>query len=316
MSPRRNGSSFAFVILAVAVVASACGGGSGVNSFTPPDGGSSSGGSSGGGGDDGSVGHFGDSGPLPHDSGTVPPKGCDSSCPAAGGTCNGNVCVLVDNPGGVDTGTIGKLQGGGSADPTFVWLYPYDQTVFPRGLLPPTMQLAGASPDAVYVRVTSAGLDYKGYFKPAAGPIRLALPASSWTAVTNAASGLKDPLKVEVTKIAAGAVSGPVSESWPVAQGSLRGAIYYETYGSVLAGGLGSVGIMEIQPGATKPTVLKTGCGNVCHTASADGSTLVASTSLLSSAAYDLKNNLATVQTASDERYTYGGLYPDGSFGM
>jgi hypothetical protein len=314
--PRRSWSSLALVILAVAVVASACGGGSGGNTFAPADGGSSSGASSGGAGDEGGVGHFGDSGPLPHDSGTVPPKGCDSSCPAAGGTCTNDVCVLVDNPGGVDTGTIGKLQGGGSADATFAWLYPYDQTVFPRGLLPPTMQLAGVAPDAVYVRITSAGLDYKGYFKPAAGPIRLALPATTWTAVTNAASGPKDPLKVEVTKIAAGAVSGPITESWPVAQGSLRGAIYYETYGSTLAGGLGSVGIMEIQPGATKPTVLKTGCGNVCHTASADGSTLVASQSLLSSAAYDLKNGLAPIQTAGDERYTYGGLYPDGSFGM
>ena len=37
---------------------------------------------------------------------------------------------------------------------------------------------------------------------------------------------------------------------------------------------------MKIQPGATTPTVVKQGCGNVCHTASADGSTLVANTAL------------------------------------
>ncbi|HEY8039106.1 MAG TPA: hypothetical protein VIF15_04900, partial [Polyangiaceae bacterium] len=83
-----------------------------------------------------------------------------------------------------------------------------------------------------------------------------------------------------------------------------------------LAGGLGSVGLMVIAPGAQQPTVLKTGCGNVCHTASADGSTLVASQSLFSSASYDLKNSSAQINVAGDERYTYGALFPDGSFGM
>ena len=85
---------------------------------------------------------------------------------------------------------------------------------------------------------------------------------------------------------------------------------------AALAGGLGSVGIMEIQPGAKQPTVLKKGCGNVCHTASADGSTLVAATSLLGSAAYDLQTNVSTINAAANEHYTYGGLYPDGSFEM
>ena len=312
---RRSPWSMSFVCaLAVAAIASACGSGASNKSFAAPDGG-------GGGGDDvtgdGGFGAFGDSGPQGHDGGgTTPPKGCDSSCPAAGGVCQNNMCILTDNPGGVDSTTQGQLQGGGSGDSTFAWQYPYDKTVFPRGLLPPTMQFAGVGPDAMYVHITCASLDYKGYFKPAAGPIRLALPGPSWTAITNAASGPTDPLVVQVTKIANGQVAGPITESWPVAQGSLRGTIYYETYGSQLAGGLGSVGIMEIQPGAKQPTVLKKGCGNVCHTASADGSTLVASQSLLSSASYDLKTNVSTIHVVGNEDYTYGGLYPDGTFGM
>jgi WD40-like Beta Propeller Repeat len=316
--------SMSFVsALVVAVIASACGSSGPNRSFAPSGdgGGASSGGGSAGddGTGDGGFGTFSDTGVSAHDgasSGGQPPKGCDSSCPQAGGTCQNNSCILTENPGGVDSTTIGQLANGGSGDPTFAWQYPYDKTVFPRGLIPPTMQFAGVDPDAMYVHITCASLDYKGYFKPASGPIQLALPAASWTAITNAASGPTDPLVVQVTKIAGGSVAGPITESWPVAQGSLRGIIYYETYGSQLAGGPESVGIMEIQPGAKQPTVLEKGCGHVCHTASADGSTLVASTSLLASASYDLKTSATVINQQANEHYTYGGIYPDGSLEM
>ena len=74
---------------------------------------------------------------------------------------------------------------------------------------------------------------------------------------------------------------------------------------------------MKIAPGASQPNVIKTGCGNVCHTASADGSTLVAATQFpFGSAAYDLKNNAATIHVANDNIFVYGGIYPDGSFSI
>ncbi len=309
--------------VALAAIVSACGASKNGSSFAGPDGGTSA---SSGGDDstgDGGFGSFGDAG-LFHDGasgsssgGMQPPKGCDSSCPAAGGMCVNNSCILTENPGNVPASTQMQLQAGGNGDPKFAWQYPYDNTVFPRGLIPPTMQFAGTAPSAIYVHITCASLNYNGYFgPPASANIRLALPAATWTAITNAASGPNDPLVVEVTKIAGGAVAGPIKESWPVAQGSLRGVIYYETYGSPLAGGPDSVGIMEIQPGAKQPTVLKKGCGNVCHTASADGSTLVASTSLIGSASYDLNTNVSTIATQPNERFTYGGIYPDGSLEM
>ena len=249
----------------------------------------------------------------------LPPQGCDSSCGQAGGSCQNNKCVIVQNSGGIDPGTVTKLQGGGSGDATFKWVYPYDQTVFPRGLIPATMQFAGVSADAIYVHMSSASLDYKGYFKGTSGAINLALPAAAWTAVLEATGALPDQLQVEVTKLSSGKVAGPITETWTVAQGSLHGTIYYETYNSKLqtaAGGVGGVGIMNIAPGATQPTVLKTGCGNVCHTASADGSTLVADQSLLSSGSYDLHSNASSMYNAPDQRFAYLGLYPDGSFGM
>jgi hypothetical protein len=242
------------------------------------------------------------------------PTTCDISCTAAGGTCASGVCTLSENPGGVSGPVQGQLKTGGSSDPLFGWLYPYDQTVFPRGLISPTLQADGESgADAVWVHIQFPEMVYDGFFG-ASNPLRVQLPAATWKAITYAAQPL-DTVSVSITKISGGNVSGPAKESWTIASGNIQGTIYYETYGSTILGGPDSVGIMQIQPGATTPTPLKKGCGNVCHTASADGSTLVANVTLgFSSASYDLKTSASTIFLASGEKFTYGGIYPDGSF--
>jgi hypothetical protein len=208
-----------------------------------------------------------------------------------------------------------QLNGAATPNAAFAWLYPYDQTVFPRGLLPPTLQFAGSAPEALMVRITYSSMDYLGYFAGSASA-RAKLPAASWVAITEGAWA-SDVVEVSVTELVGGHASTPITEHWSIAQGNMRGQIYYETYGSQLAGGPDSVGIMSIAPGAAQPTVLKSGCGNVCHTASADGSTLVANTVLsLGSASYDLKNNASVIYAPANETFTYGGIYPDGSFVM
>ena len=278
------------------------GGGSSGGLFTPSDsggltlGGSSSGGSGSGGGTGGTV-------------------GCDPSCSAAGGTCSGTTCNITENPGAIATATQTELQGKGTADSAFAWLYPYDKTVFPKGLVSPTLQFGGGASDAEYVHITSKTLDYKGYFAgAAAGALSLALSQKEWVAVC-AAVGAGDAASVQVTKISGGSVTGPISESWPIAQGNIRGTVFYETYGSTVAGGRNSVGILTIQPGATQPTAFKTGCGNVCHAASADGSTIVSATALTTSGAWNAQSG-AALATATNTTFTYMGLFPDGTFGM
>jgi hypothetical protein len=257
--------------------------------------------------------------------------GCDASCAAAGGTCSGTTCTVTENPGNVSTATQKLLQATGTADSAFGWLYPYDKTVFPKGLVSPTLQFAGGASDAEYVHITSKTLDYQGYFAGGmANQVTLSLSQKAWVAVT-AAVGLGDSAVVSVTKISGGSVSGPIGESWPIAQGNIRGTIYYETYDSTiissadggLLGFLGAagaeadgIGIMRIQPGALQPTPLKAGCGNVCHAASADGSTLVAATTTASSASYDLGNGAAAYTNLANTLFTYGALYPDGTFLM
>lgn len=247
-----------------------------------------------------------------------PAPACDTAacaCTAAQGTWDGTTCTLVENPGGVDAGTQGTLTGGGTADGAFKFLYPYDQTVFPRGLLAPTLQFAGAAPSAVLVRITSPTVDYTGWFG-ASNPARVAPSNAAWSAITLAATA--SPVSVSVTKISGGAVTGPIKETWKVAQGSLRGIIYYETYGSPILGGIASVGIMKINPGATTPTPVESGCGNVCHTASADGSTLVAASGFfgISSSSYDLGGSATVRKAQADQSFVYGGLTPDGKLVM
>lgn len=265
--------------------------------------------------------------------GSSVPTTCDPTCAAAGGACNGVACSLAENPGAVATATQTELEKGGPADANFRWLYPYDATVFPSGLVGPTLQFGGSA-SAVYVHMTAKNLDYKGYFAIAGtAGANVTLPQKSWDAITHAV-GSADSLKVSVSKISGTTVSGPLAESWFVAQGNLRGTIYYETYNSALiskgdsdggglAGLLGSalaevngIGIMKIEPGARQPTPLKSGCGNVCHAASADGSTLVAATSVSSSASYNLKTNASMYFAPKNTDFTYGGLFPDGRFLM
>ena len=245
--------------------------------------------------------------------------GCNDAtcaCALAGGAWSGSVCTLSENPGKIDPATQGKLAAGGTADSTFKLVYPYDATVFPRGLLPPTLQFSGTAPSAVYVHVSASGVDYKGYFGPS-NPGRAAFSGPAWAAITLGAKA-SETLKVEVTKISGSAVAGPVTESWTVAQGSLRGVIYYETYGSAILGGIASVGIMKIQPGAAAPIAVASGCGNVCHTASADGSTLVSGSGFagITSVSYDLKSTAKIRKAQPNQSFVYGGLFPNGSVVM
>jgi len=220
------------------------------------------------------------------------------------------VLDLTDNAGMVPMATQQALLAGGTADAAFAWLYPYDGTVFPRGLLPPTMQFAGTAPDATYVHVSFGSLDYKGFYG-ASNPGRVAFTPQMWTTITESAAA-SDAVQVQLTKISGGMVTGPITESWTIAQGSLKGTVYYESrYSNPTDQGA----TMRIKPGAAQPDVLFGGC-NVCHYVSADGSTIVETqrnTPPFSSASYDLTNNGALLHQEPDESFTFGALYPDGS---
>jgi hypothetical protein len=224
---------------------------------------------------------------------------------------------LLENAGNIDEPTRKKLEAGGNADPAFKWLYPYDKTVFPRGLQAPSLQFS-SNAEAYYLHVTAKNLDYKGFFKGAA-PSRIDLSADLWKTITLSAAA-KDPVTVEVTKIAGGAVAGPIKETWTIAQGSLKGVVYYNSYDSKIAGNTGAV--MRIKPGANAEVLLggtQQGC-IVCHSVSANGTVLIAAhhggAEGYTGGAWELKANANKLRDQPNAAYTWGGLYPDGSLLM
>ena len=223
---------------------------------------------------------------------------------------------LSDNPGNVPPGTQMQLQAGAGADAAvdaaFKWLYPYDGTVFARGIGAPELQVGGTGFDAALLHISFAGLDYQGFYG-ASTPGRIVMTPALWQTITLSAQA-SDAVKVEITQISGGVVSGPISETWTVAQGNLRGTIYYNSYNSAIAGNTGA--IMSLRPGQAAPNVVVAGC-RVCHAVSADGSTMVSANEptvgTATDSVWNLKNNAAPGYQAPNRTWVFGALYPDGS---
>jgi hypothetical protein len=236
----------------------------------------------------------------------------------------------------------GEASGGTTEGPTGKILYPYDNTMFAKGLVAPEIMWdGGAAGDKVLVHLHSDYFDAK-VFLTAADPGRFLLPADVWTAATESNHG--EPLKVTITRMnAAGQVGVPMTGLWNVAQGNLRGTIYYWA--------VSKGQIMKIGPGKDAPTPVfdsgspaepgtplpKGAPPNVtwdasgekrcvaCHTVSKDGSTLVSGFSGTASmgtrpwGAVDLKQkdgqDLAKIVSFSDSSINSFGvtLTPDGN---
>ncbi|AKT40329.1 hypothetical protein [Chondromyces crocatus] len=222
---------------------------------------------------------------------------------------------IVDNPGNVSPEDQVDLQNGGSADPNLRFLYPYDKTVFPRGLRAPDLQLAGWSADATYVRLTVPGFTYEGFFG-ASNPTQVVLPQDVWRALTLSASGTDD-VRVEVTTLAGGQVTGPVSETWRIAPGDFKGSIYYNTYRSAQTNG---AAILRVRPNVDAQIFIS-GC-TVCHSVSANGNVLVSGVDWtinnpLDSASFEIGTDGSVTQRhlADDGRkMSFGGLTPNGEW--
>ncbi|MEJ7729214.1 MAG: hypothetical protein WKG00_08360 [Polyangiaceae bacterium] len=222
---------------------------------------------------------------------------------------------LVENPGALSQEVRDALVagGGGGGDAELRWLYPYDRTIFPRGMQGPEMQLGGAAADAVYVKITLPHLSYEGFFG-ASSPTRVSLPADVWEGITLSAAAADD-VQVEVTKMSGGVVTGPLSASWRIAQGSLKGVIYYNTYSS---GGA----VKRIKPGEEAQTFIS-GCP-VCHSVASKGGVLAAgvnwgSGNPLDAITYDLLADGSVTPRFSDSdgrKFPFAGLTPDGDLAL
>lgn len=261
-----------------------------------------------------------------------------------GGVGGEGLGVMVSDAGTLSV--LGSPVGDGSAE-GLKWIYPYDHTVWPRGLLAPLLMWdwSVGDADAIQIELTtmSGAFSWKGTFgKPAilsqtGGKfIRHPIPQDIWAAATNTAAGLSDQLTVKLTVAQGGQAYGPISQTWTIAPARLSGTIYYNSYGTQLAKNyLGAVGgdkmfggaVLSIRVGDTGPKLVGGGnsAGNftdatkcrVCHSVASNGSRLVTQRgeNYNLSSNYDLSPMGAT-ELPWTTGATFPGMYPDGSMAL
>ncbi|HEY4102926.1 MAG TPA: hypothetical protein VGM44_03510, partial [Polyangiaceae bacterium] len=155
----------------------------------------------------------------------------------------------------------------------FGLLYPYDGTVWPRGVFAPLLQWQTTHmSSAIYVHLSQANYDFQGFYT-SANVAREHIDQKAWQVATNANGG--DKLHVEVRITDGTAVYGPVSEDWIVASSPLKGTVYYNSYSTTLADQIpnapAAAAILAIKPGRSDPELALPGAKDkciVCHTVS------------------------------------------------
>ncbi|TXH27148.1 MAG: hypothetical protein E6Q99_03805, partial [Elusimicrobia bacterium] len=248
-----------------------------------------------------------------------------------------------------DTNVLTQLQNptGNGAAQGLTWLYPYDKTVWPRGLLAPNLmwQWNTNNADAIQIELstTSGSYTWKGTFgRPAilattgGAFVRHPIPQTAWEAATNSAggttaSGQPDRLTLKLTIARGGVAYGPITQTWTVAPARLSGIIYYQSYGTLLArnytgavGGDGRFGgaVLSIRVGDTGPKLAAGANGTeaqcrTCHSVAANGSQLV----VQHGDNYGISSAYALTPTGTTERAMtvsaeFPGLSPDGSLAL
>lgn len=157
-------------------------------------------------------------------------------------------------------------------DPSMVLLYPYDQTVFPRGLTGPVIQWDGGGPgDLYYIHAYSDFFDFKAYtlVPPPSRYAFPAMPTDVWLKLTASTEG---PVKLDIQRYDGVNYYLAETQTWTIAPANLTGAVYYweVNQGNVVRLTIGSPAPQQF---INKPP----GVGCVaCHSVSKDGQRMAA----------------------------------------
>ncbi|HEY1955449.1 MAG TPA: dickkopf-related protein [Polyangiaceae bacterium] len=249
-------------------------------------------------------------------------------------TLGGNNGVGGNDYGGtVSTATKTVLDGNATAPANaqeLGFLYPYDKTVWPQGILAPLLQWQSthaSATTAVKIHLAEKGFSFDGYYA-APGWVNEPIDQTAWSKALYGNQG--DPLEVDVYVTDGTTSWGPITEHWTVAHGVLKGTVYYNSYNSELTA-TSNGAVLAIQPGAMAPTVAvpgtQTAC-HVCHEVSANGSTMfITDGDYKTTKSYDLTNGGAVLSsyainttapdgTKNDAKFVWSAIYPDGTFAM
>jgi len=223
----------------------------------------------------------------------------------------------MGNPAGLADADAKKVIAGGPLG-SLKWLYPYEATVFPLGMLAPLLMWDGGQADAAYLHIHSLTFDYKGLLKPALSDSTMApqlqIPQAVWDKAGQHTQGKTDTFTIELSVRASGLVAGPITLHVIIAQAPMRGSIYYNTYSSALPGAAGGGNVLRIQAGGKAELFVSTTC-NGCHSVSADGSRLVSALNYTQGTSFQLAPGGGTnpTGTSAGARAAFAALYPDGS---
>jgi len=161
----------------------------------------------------------------------------DPNPPDAGGGTGGFGGVGGFGEGAAaNASQVGILNGTPTADPVLTFLYPYDKTVWPRGILAPLMQweVGTYNFDAMYIHLTEKNYEYKGYFqKPAFAPqlVNHPIPQSVWKQLASSNEGEDVSVSLTFSDSTQNKAFGPINETWKIAGAPLKGTVYYNSYG-------------------------------------------------------------------------------------
>ncbi len=190
------------------------------------------------------------------------------------------------------------------------------------------MQWDGAGGDAVYLKIESRGYLFEGCFSGAGAPARFNVPESAWVGAGEWSQGAADPATVTLAVRAGGNITAS-SQQWTFALASIKGAIYYNTYGSPKAlqqSPPAAGAVLKIVPGQAEPEVFLSipglpavGPCVSCHSLSSNGSMMTANSHAYPfgpflSQAYDVSTGRASLLQNSLPESGFAGIYPDGSF--
>lgn len=126
----------------------------------------------------------------------------------------------------IPPGDVAKLAGATAVDPDVTALdYPYDGTVFPRGLQAPELMWSVGSPGDEYeLHLVAPYLDL-AVLMTADPPSRFPMPQALWDTFVASAAG--SDAKVELHRLSGGVAYVSVHQTWHVADANLRGLVYF-----------------------------------------------------------------------------------------
>lgn len=278
--------------------------------------------------------------------GEPPPADAGADAGTGAGGLGG---VGGDGPGGnVDQAIIDILHKTPEADTGLAALYPYDNTVWPRGILPPLlMWTPGAIGhyDAISIKLTETNFEYEGVFSKNSSNFKnYQIPQNAWKQLTSSNEG--EDVNVTLTFAKGDKAYGPITMKWKVASAPLKGIVYYNSYGTKLAKNFDGALTAEtagapktkfggatlgVHGGSTDPVLVAGSDGTadkcrVCHSVAANGSVLITQRNVAETRAfstYDLKQSYPNGETpmtpVGDDAgvvvapYAWSAIYPDGT---